>query len=419
MIDSIKTLNLSTNLSKLEKNEDLAKYWKTTVRNDSGEILEGSVKFNGLIFSVKKGVCSLNGSLHKYQNHGLHNYDDFTAVDVAEVVLDIERRFDVDINATELNGLEWGANVVLPFAVNRVLDNLITYKGVPFREGDGKDMEYYECKLTYFKIKVYNKGKEFKLPENVLRFEIKVMKMQYFERKRITLKYFSDLLNRDIYEPLGNILTEVFEGILFGDNTLNESKLSDKEVKIFLRGNNPKTWKTPKGETERKRLYRLEKSYKEVLERHSTGVNVQRVVSELIKNKWSELSRIYRPNDLEIVPYLPLLKEEENGGEKPELSRIYILDEKIDTGHTLNKKSFEKVKKCSGCGLPLLPHQKTYHNEDCRNRKTERNARSNPRNWFKYKYHKTIRVPSLFEDVTQHFKLNPQQSLWINPTKTP
>jgi hypothetical protein len=274
------------------------------------------------------------------------------------------------------------------------------------------------CKLTYFKIKVYDKGKQFKLPENVLRFEIKVMKMQYFERKGITLKYFSDLLNRDIYEPLGNILTEIFEGILFGDNTLDESKLSEKEARIFHRGENPRTWKTPSGETERKRLYRLEKSYKEILERHGTGVNVQRVVSELIKIKWSELSRIYRPDDLEIVPYLPLLKEEENGGKKPKLSRIYTYDEKGDKGHTDNKKSSEKVKKCSGCGLPLLPSQKTYHNEDCRNRKTERNARSNPRNWFKEKYSKAIRVPSLFDDVTQHFKLNPQQSFWINQTKT-
>jgi hypothetical protein len=419
MIDGIKTLNLITNLSKLEKNADLSEYWKNTVRNDSGEILEGSAKFNGLIFSVKNGVCSLNGSLHKYKNHGLHNYDDFSAVDVAEVVWDIERRFEVSIHTTEINGLEWGVNVVLPFAVNRVLDNLITYKGVQFLEGDGKDMEYYECKLTHFRIKIYDKGKQFNLPDNVLRVEISANKRQYLETKKISLRYFSDLLKRDIYEPLGNILIEVFENILFGDNTLDESKLSEKEVKIFLRGNNPKTWKTPKDETERKRLYRLEKSYKEILERYGTGVNVQRVVLELIKNKWSELSRIYRPDDLEIVPYLPLLKEEENGEKKPKLSRIYILDEKVNKGHTDNKKSSEKIKKCSGCGLPLLPHQKTYHNADCRNRKTERNARSNPRNWFKEKYHKTTREPSLFGDATQHIKLTPQQSLWINPTKTP
>jgi hypothetical protein len=419
MIDGIKTLNLISNLSKLEKNTDLSGNWKITERNDRGEILEGSAKFNGLIFSVKKGVCSLNGSLHKYKNHGLHNYDDFTAVDVAEVVRELSERFEIDTAQTLLNNVEFGVNVVLPFAVNEVLDNLITYKGVQFLEDKDSDMKYYECKLTYFKIKVYDKGKKYNLPENVLRFEIKVMKMQYFERKGITLKYFSDLLNRDIYEPLGNILTEIFEGILFGDNTLDEKSLTVKERETFLRGNNPRTWKTPKGETERKRLYRLEKSFKEVLERHGTGVNVQRVVSELIKNKWSELSRIYRPDDLEIVPYLPLLKEEENQEEKSKLSRISTYDEKVDKGHTDNKKSSEKIKKCAECRLPLLPHQKTYHNEDCKNRKTARNALSNPRNWFKKKYHKTTGLPSLFDDVTQYIKLTPQQSLWINPTKTP
>jgi hypothetical protein len=113
MIDGIKTLNLITNLSKLEKNTDLSGNWKIKERNDRGEILEGSAKFNGLIFSVKKRVCSLNGSLHKYKNHGLHNYDDFTAVDVAEVIRDLERRFEVGIYKTEINGLEWGVNVVV------------------------------------------------------------------------------------------------------------------------------------------------------------------------------------------------------------------------------------------------------------------------------------------------------------------
>ena len=78
--------------------------------------------------------------------------------------------------------------------------------------------------------------------------------MQYLETKGVKLRYLSDLLNMNIFEPLGNILTEVFEEILFGDNTINENDLTTKELETFLHGRNPKTWKPQAGERERKRL---------------------------------------------------------------------------------------------------------------------------------------------------------------------
>ena len=62
----------------------------------------------------------------------------------------------------------------------------------------------------------------------------------------------------DIYEPLENVLTKVFEEILFGDNKINENDLTTKELETYLRGSNLKAWKPQEGEREHKRLQRLE-----------------------------------------------------------------------------------------------------------------------------------------------------------------
>lgn len=294
MIDGIKTYDLKTDPQKLIENPYLSEYWYTTVHNSDGVYKSGFAEYFGLKFHLKKDKIRLQGSVHKYRNEGKHNYDDFKAVDVAEVVRELSEHFEIDTSTTFLNNVEFGVNVVLPFRVHVVLDNLIAHKGKPFKYTVDDGMGYYQCEKTHFIIKIYDKGKQHKLPENVLRFEIKVMRMQYLETKGIKLRYLSDLLNMDIYEPLGNILTKVFEEILFGDNTINEYNLTTKELEKYLRGSNPTTWKPQKGETKRKKLQRLENEFKGILERHRIGVNVQREVSELIRVKGLELSRFYR-----------------------------------------------------------------------------------------------------------------------------
>jgi len=314
MIDGIKTYDLKTDPQKLIENSSLNGHWKTTINSDA-EPLYDFAEYFGLKFHLKHGKVRLQGSIHKYRNLGKHNYDDFRAVDVAEVVRELSERFEIDTAQTLLNNVEFGVNVVLPFGVNVVLDNLIVYKGDSFNPIIEDGMKYYQCKKTHFIIKIYNKGLQFNLPDNVVRFEIKVMRMQYLETKGVKLRYLSDLLNMAIYEPLGNILTEVFEGILFGDNTLNEKALSGKELETFLRGSNPKTWQVKAGgQNLSRKMQRLESSFKDVLERHRTGLNFKCVVSELIRKKSLELSTFYQEIEhilrLENVHFLPTDNQE-------------------------------------------------------------------------------------------------------------
>ena len=318
MIDGIKTYDLKTDPQKLIKNPYLDGHWKTTINSDAEPLFDFAEYF-GLKFQLKNGKVRLQGSVHKYRNAGRHNYDDFRAVNVAEVVRELSERFEIDTAQTLLNNVEFGVNVVLPFGVHIVLNNLIVYKGEPFMKVVEDGMSYYQCKRTHFIIKIYDKGKQYNLPNNVLRFEIKVMRMQYLETKGMTkgtkLRYLSDLLNMNIYEPLGNILTEVFEGILFGDNTLDEKGLNTKELETFLRGSNPKAWQEKGGQNVSRKLQRLESSFQVLLERHRKGVNFKSVVSDLIRKKSLELSTFYQEIEnvlkLENVHFLPTDTQEQ------------------------------------------------------------------------------------------------------------
>ena len=412
MIDGIKTYDLKTDPQKLIENSYLDGHWKTTVQNSNSEIEKEFAEYFGLTFRIKHKKVRLQGSVHKYRNLGKHNYNDFRAVDVAEVVHELESNLKIDLYSTLLNNVEFGVNVVLPFGVHVVLDNLITYKGQPFERFVDKGISYYQCKLSKFIIKIYDKGKQFNLPDNVLRFEVKVTAMQYLETKGVKLRHLSDLLNMGIYEPLGNILTEVFEGILFGDNGINESDLTDKEDKIYLRGSNSKTWTPQKGEKERKRLQRLEYEFKGILERHRTNVDFRSVVSDLIRAKSLELSQIsqnsndgYNVFTLGLFPYLS--NEKDNGKSQ------FVPNINISYSRYLGQCTNGKLKKCAGCRKVLVDNQLGYCSDRCKIKKDVRNNKSNPRHGFMRQYDKILITPSLF-DVSVLVKLSDQQKQWIS-----
>lgn len=235
----------------------------------------------------------LNGSLHNYSNNGDGNYTDFTPLQGIKVVKEWKDIFRIDIQKTLINGLEFGFNIVLPFDCSLVYDNLICYLGEPFiPEPEGGEI-FYSCKTDRYIVKIYDKARQYKLPYNLLRVEIKVTRMMFFKTKDLVIKNLENLLNTSIYERLQTIVIETFNGILFGDRRLDRSLMTRKESDIYLEGNDPKTWNT-KGKTqaERKKIQRLRKSYTGIIDKYRTGIDFKKEVLELIRLKSLELADI-------------------------------------------------------------------------------------------------------------------------------
>ena len=329
MIDGKKILNLSVNIDELLLNKDLDFTGKYNRNTGEGYEYPLFKKYNGIEFLIrdnskeiekikddnkkeiiKKPVpkyiryVKLEGSIHKYFNQGLHNYNDFFYTNLLSAIIDLCKKFNINPCITILNNVEFGVNIIVPFNIKDFLNSIISHKGkqfVPFKDTDGASG--IQCLHTDYIIKIYHKSLQYEQPENILRFEIKAIRMKYFEDKKINIKYLSDLLNPDLFFQLGAVLKAVFNEILFYDWSINETNLNAKELLILSNGRNKMFWEQLKPDSEkfaagskgreyqneRRNYYTQLDSYKEVLNKYSTST-IQKDVLELIEKKYKELA---------------------------------------------------------------------------------------------------------------------------------
>ncbi|GAB2562439.1 hypothetical protein [Spirosoma areae] len=238
----------------------------------------------------------VKGSIHKFHNNGQHNADQFTADDLLLTLDQLVREYGFDLFNSKINKLEFGVNVELPFPVSHIVKNLICYKNQPFSLDTDSDTLYYVCNLQQYAIKIYDKGTQKGLDFDQLRFEIRADKMEYFNGKGIRLDTLADLLNVANYEPLGVLLVDTFNEILFDDPAINPDDLTPCEREIYRDGRNPRFWQRPdnltfkQANTHRQRMSRAKRSFRALLDQR--GNNWQREVSTLISQTWGRLTAV-------------------------------------------------------------------------------------------------------------------------------
>ncbi len=404
MIDYIKILNLAVSAADLEHNEYLQDSW--IIGSKNGEVLTQQTNYFGLTFSIKNTNVRLTGSIHKYKNQGLHNYNDFTKTQVHKVINELSKKFEIDLKNSHLNNIEFGVNVVLPFEPKVLLNNLITHKGEPFTREIEEGKIFYQCKRSQFIIKIYDKGLQYQQVTNILRFELKILKMQFFKTKGIEVSVLADLLNDGIYTKLGGVLKAYFDEILFDDESINHKDLNATERDIYLRGQNPKTWITDnRTANQQKELQRLKENFLKVLEKYRKGENYVKIVSDRIEFKCFELSEIYR------------VLEEEKTTEKGANVRDLHFKYNINFGHLINqqKRGSKFLSEKTIEQNPELIDELSAARRKNKRRTTKkesyfvahnlRNDESNPRNNLRRKILKN--KPSLFD--TDFVVLNEEQ----------
>ncbi|WP_212592992.1 hypothetical protein [Spirosoma agri] len=240
----------------------------------------------------------VKGSLHKFYNFGEHNADQFTATDLLMTLDQLVSHYGIDPFTLKINTIEFGVNVVLPFPVAQLLQNLVSYKSKPFSRDTRSQTPYCECRFQRFTIKLYDKGKQRGLDKNLLRFEIKVAKMIYFDKTGVYLNTLADLLKVANYRALGALLVDTFSKILFDDPTINAGNLTPREREIYQNGRNTRYWQLPDDlpTADRARLWkqrqRTEQQYRALIDRHQQGNNWQVQTTALISYTWQRLTRV-------------------------------------------------------------------------------------------------------------------------------
>ena len=241
MIDFVKIQLINYNSDWFKKIEEKPLIeFKTTVSTKTGELSnKKEAEFRGMkLIIYESGFTLLQGSLHKYWNHGQHNYNDFTFHDLQNVINDLKKTLDLDLNKCVLRNLEVGVNITPPINTNSILNNLIIHQGKKFKDVSLglSNVNYKQAEHERYYLKVYNKkiqyDNQFEILNELMRIELKIVKM--IDINKLGITSLLDLTNKKKILSLKPNLLKAWDDIVLFDETLNKNRLTNfqKETKI-------------------------------------------------------------------------------------------------------------------------------------------------------------------------------------------
>lgn len=295
MIDFIKVALDRDTAKQLEMNPLLD--FRSSVSHQTGELLPypKTATFQNLKFKFKSAnYCELSGSLHKFAHSG-KNYASFTFSEVVDTIQQLQDKFGIDPNRARLKNLEIGINLTeLPIAPPDFIRSVLTHKGKAFSEMRsyyGKSIGI-ECYHQRYGIKVYDKGKQYKLPYPVLRFEVKYTRMH--DLNEFGIVYLSDLANPNVWQVFSNQIACRCDEVLAIDPTLQPEALTASERRKLSNYSNPKYWEDLKRDSTKKHDYHRQQYRKLVQRRVATPM--QQIIAAKCNEKIQQLSPVSGKN---------------------------------------------------------------------------------------------------------------------------
>lgn len=272
------------------------------IRNRHGYITKVT-QFGSMQISITTNAdrsyskIELSGSIHKHQNNGV-NYSDFSFSYICRAVNDICEITRLQPENFVLHHVEYGVNIRPTHSPESILNSIIAYKGKGYEIREYKGTGYMKrfC-LSQYDVKIYDKGKQYDLNEHILRYELKVFKMQVFERKNINLKTLSDLLNPGLYPALLETISDSLSNLYMFDYRIKLAQVKSRNHRLIL------TECINTGFWNEYRKTHSPKGYKKKLARFRGLVNeyapdnLQTYLQNEVENKWNDLQNS--------TPFLP------------------------------------------------------------------------------------------------------------------
>jgi len=256
--------------------------WYTTTDED-GQIIKRFALDKGFNFTVKKEKYLLcTGSFHKAFNNGNHNYNKFNFQNLLKVLTEFNQRYKIPLSA-KLQNIECGFNIKLPFSVEDFLNTLIMYNSKPFNIIREKNFNYYQIAQQRFFIKIYDKALQYNLTDNILRIEIKVIKMKHIEKTGIITLF--DLMEIDKIKKLANILLTDFNQLITCKSVFKIN--NSKERDIINKGLSFNYWYNLKQLNTSKYDNTLKK-FKSIIEKYNLN-SLQKEISKLLADEINSL----------------------------------------------------------------------------------------------------------------------------------
>lgn len=281
MIDFIKINDLSSGATI----QDLLDF-ELKVNHRTGEEMmnrKRSAYLRNLVFTVTPGerFVKIQGSLHKYLNGGDLNNDRFTfdrflkvADDLAEYISDND----------SINVLEFGVNVQTESDPCEFIDNLIAHLKKPFSKTIISGECYAQVRYEHYLMKIYDKSLQQPSATNVLRIEVKYLRMQKLFPDGLKWSYLRDI-NTWLY--LGEILRKKFSEVIYYDPSINLKSIPVKESQFIKDGRNSFYWQDLNGP----HVSRMRKQYQKLIRKYGSQFNN---LPELLDQEIKEVVKSYR-----------------------------------------------------------------------------------------------------------------------------
>lgn len=228
----------------------------------------------------------VTGSIHK--NHfGGRNDGRLQFENIIAEINHICLALGISSKDCELRNLEVGTNIemlcpVTPFIENRVLLHQTTPLGPYAQDRKGVVLGRY-AKHSQYSVKCYDKGVQYNLPVNVMRFENRYVKMQPL--KPYLISTLHDLTDPAKLSELLKLLVVSWDDVLISnpDITSNIQSVSENERELLAKGQYRDYWIKLHKENP-KQFYRSRTRFKKLNEIYSS-TNAHALVRDLIEKE--------------------------------------------------------------------------------------------------------------------------------------
>jgi hypothetical protein len=237
--------------------------------------------------SIPSNRITLSGSIHKFWNGGVHNYNDFDEVAFRDSTHRMYSTFQVAPMHLKILSMEYGVNINIDYPVKNVLNNCFQHKGkdveVKISNDGGK---YHQAQHDRYFLKLYDKGKQYGLiGKNLLRIEVK--EINWTTNRKHGILTFKDFIECDKSIFIKNLIHQWMSVILFDFNT--PTHLIKPEY------TNANYWRDLREKVKNKELsktsfHRHWKELKNINAIH--GNDIQNIITQSIIQKIDQLQRV-------------------------------------------------------------------------------------------------------------------------------
>lgn len=249
-------------------------------------------KLENMEIVINENGGYVKNSLHKLNNVLVtgedHNYNDFP---YSELCSSIDYMSDkiIDVTEKKLTQLEFGLNINVPRSAKSIIKksilmhNMERHTGLREFKGRGYLLEFEH---TNYIIKVYDKAKQYKRPENTLRFEIKFISAKEFNPHGIY--NLSDLKSKENLQNLFNYMLKRFDEVLIVDDITKIEEITARDLDDLNIFSSFAYWESLTVNNQRQTKMRHRIKYQALLETYDL-LKTKRSLRALLVEKFEEL----------------------------------------------------------------------------------------------------------------------------------